>query len=67
MLLPNNVGVTRVEFYVNSALTCTDTTMPFTCAWSVPNTANKTYKLQSKAYDAAANTGASAIITVTGR
>ncbi len=63
----DNVGVTKVEFYVNSVLTCTDTAAPFTCAWSVPNSPGKTYTLQAKGYDAVSNIGASASVTVTSR
>jgi subtilisin family serine protease len=63
----DNVGVLRVEFYVNGALTCTDTAPAFTCAWAVPNNPNKVYQLQSRAYDAAGNVGTSSTVTVTSR
>ncbi|HKS08360.1 MAG TPA: PQQ-dependent sugar dehydrogenase [Pyrinomonadaceae bacterium] len=59
----DNVGVTRVEFLVNGALQCTDTTAPYSCNWRVPNAANKTYQLQSRAFDQAGNS-ASATATV---
>jgi hypothetical protein len=60
----DNVGVSSVKFYVNGTLKCTDTTAPYTCAWTVPNAPKKTYSLQSKAYDAAGNIGASALVSV---
>jgi hypothetical protein len=61
----DNVGVTKVEFYVGSTLKCTDTTSPYTCAWSVPKGAGVQYSLQAKAYDARGNVGTSTIVTVT--
>ena len=61
----DNVGVTKVEFYVGNTLKCTDTAPAYSCAWSVPNAPNKTYKLTAKAYDAANNIATSPIITVT--
>jgi subtilisin family serine protease len=61
----DNVGVTKVEFYVNNVLKCTDTIAPFTCAWSVPNGASQVFTLQAKGYDAAGNIGASASVSVT--
>ncbi|MDQ3908415.1 MAG: Ig-like domain-containing protein, partial [Acidobacteriota bacterium] len=63
----DNVGVTKVEFYVGGVLTCTDTTAPFTCAWPVPATPGKVYTLTAKGYDAAGNAGASASVTVTSK
>lgn len=60
----DNVGVTKVTFFVNSKLVCTDTVAPYTCAWTVPNAPKKTYTLQSKAYDAAGNIGMSSLVTV---
>jgi hypothetical protein len=58
-------GVTAVAFYVNGQLTCTDTTASYTCAWKVPASAGRTYKLQATATDAQGNVGASSLITVT--
>ncbi len=61
----DNVGVTRVAFYVNGNLKCTDGTSPYTCAWRVPTGSRRTYRLQANAYDAAGNVGVSSIVTVT--
>ena len=33
----DDVGVSRVEFFVNGSLRCTDTAAPFSCGWKVPN------------------------------
>ena len=62
----DNIGVTRVEFRINGALTCTDTATPFTCAWQVPNT-KTTFSLQASAFDAAGNTANSTTVTVTSK
>jgi hypothetical protein len=61
----DNVGVTRVEFFVGSTLTCTDTTSPYTCSWRVPKTVGASYSLQAKAYDARNNVGTSTTVVVT--
>ena len=57
----DNVGVTKVEFYVNNALVCTDTTAPYSCGWNVPKKVNTQFNLQAKAYDAKGNVGVSKI------
>ena len=62
----DNVGVTRVEFLVNGALQCTDTTAPYSCVWRVPGAMNKTHQLQARAFDAA-NNSATATIQVIAR
>ena len=62
----DNVGVTRVDFLVNGALQCSDTTAPYSCVWRVPGAANKTHQLQARAFDQAGNS-ATATIQVTAR
>lgn len=57
----DNVGVTRVEFLVNGALQCTDTTAPYTCNWRVPSAPNKNYTLQARAFDQAGNSATAAV------
>ena len=59
----DNVGVTRVEFLVNGALQCSDTTAPYSCNWRTPAAPNKTFQLQTRAFDLA-NNSASATVTV---
>jgi len=61
----DNIGVTRVEFLVNGVLRCSDTTAPYSCNWSVPNT-RTTHQLQARALDQAGNVG-TASIQVTSR
>jgi len=63
----DNVGVAKVQFYVDGSLTCTITTAPYNCAWKVPAGKNQTHQLQAKAYDAAGNAGASVIVAVTAK
>ena len=61
----DNVGVTRVEFRVNGALLCTDTSAPYSCNWRVPRTSNQTHQLQARAFDAAGNEGMATIQVTT--
>jgi hypothetical protein len=63
----DNVGVVKVEFYVNGTLRCTDTAAPYTCAWRVPAAAGKSYVLQAKAYDAAGNIAVSSSVMAVGQ
>ena len=59
----DDVRVSRVEFFVNGSLRCTDTTAPFSCGWKVPNS-GKTGVIDVRALDAAGN-GGQATVTVT--
>jgi arylsulfatase A-like enzyme len=63
----DNIGVARVELYVNNVRLCTDTTRPFSCYWKVPTAWGATYRLQSMAFDAAGNGGISTLVTVTAK
>lgn len=58
-------GVTRVEFYLDGALQSTDTSAPYSWSWNSVTSANGPHDLQSRAYDAAGNSGSSAIVSVT--
>jgi hypothetical protein len=61
----DNVGVTRVEIYIDSALKATLTSSPYTYSWNTAAVANGAHTIVSKAYDAAGNVGTSATATVT--
>ncbi|HEY8131344.1 MAG TPA: Ig-like domain-containing protein [Thermoanaerobaculia bacterium] len=61
----DNVGVTRVEFFLDGALQSTDTTSPYTWSWDTTTSPNGAHSLTSKAYDAAGNIGTSAAVNVT--
>jgi hypothetical protein len=61
----DDVGVLRVEFYVDGVLKCSDVTAPYSCAWSVPRSKGKRdHRLTARAFDAAANVGNSPTVTV---
>lgn len=62
----DNIGVTKVEFFVDGGLKCSDTTIPFSCTWKVPGKANTTYVLKAVAWDEALNSS-SHTIQVTAR
>lgn len=53
----DNVGVTRVLFYVNGQLLCTDTASPYACTWKVLGPRGSRMTLSATAYDAAGNSG----------
>ncbi len=61
----DNVGVTRVEFWVDGALKGSDPAAPYSYAWDTTTTANGSRAVVARAYDAAGNIGTSATITVT--
>jgi beta-lactamase superfamily II metal-dependent hydrolase len=61
----DNVGVTKVEFYLDGVLQSTATTSPYSWSWNTTASANGTHSLTSKAYDAAGNAGTSAAVSVT--
>ena len=61
----DNVGVTRVELYVDSVLTGTDTSSPYEFSWNTTTATNGGHALQTKAYDAATNVGSSTVVNVT--
>jgi hypothetical protein len=61
----DDVGVAKVEFYVDGALLATDTASPYTASWNTATATNAAHTLTSKAYDAAGNVGTSAAVSVT--
>ncbi len=61
----DNVGVVKVEIYIDSVLAATLTTSPYNFSWNTTTVANGTHTIFSKAYDAANNVGTSGTITVT--
>lgn len=60
----DNVGVTKVELYINGKLSASSTKAPFTISWSTRKLKPGAYALQTKAYDAAGNTALSQVVTV---
>jgi hypothetical protein len=63
----DDVGVTRVEFYVNGRLQCSAVAPNYACRWNVPAANGRSYGLQTKAYDAKGNVGTSSLVTVTAK
>ncbi|NWJ41769.1 MAG: M4 family metallopeptidase [Geothrix sp.] len=59
----DNVGVTKVEFYIDGALVGTSTTSPYSVTYNSANLANGTHSLVAKAYDAAGNVGSSSAVS----
>jgi len=61
----DNVGVVKVQLYVDGALYTSSTSAPFTTKWNTNGKVAKgAHTLQTKAYDAAGNVGASASVIV---
>jgi Zn-dependent metalloprotease len=61
----DNVGVSKVEFYVDGALKGTDTTSPYSLSFDSTTLANGSHSLVAKAYDAAGNVGTSTTVSFT--
>jgi len=61
----DNVGVTKVEFYVDNAMKASDSSSPFSYSWSTTTVANGTHTIGVKAYDAAGNTSGIKTVSVT--
>jgi subtilisin family serine protease len=61
----DNVGVTRVSFFVNGASVGSDTTAPYEFVWDTTRGGNGSHALTAKAYDAGGNVGSSTAVTVT--
>lgn len=61
----DNIGVTKVEFYVDNALKGTDTISPYSMNLDSLMLAEGSHILMGKAYDAAGNIGTSTSVTFT--
>ena len=61
----DNVGVSKVEFYIDGVLSGTDTASPYTFSFDSTALANGSHTLTTKAYDAAGNSAVSAGVTIT--
>lgn len=60
----DNVGVIRVELYVDGVLKKTANSAPFTNRWNTKTASAGAHVLQCRAYDAAGNVGFSPTVTV---
>lgn len=63
-LATDDKKISKVEFYVNNQLKCSDALISYSCRWSVPLTRGVSYQLHAKAYDASGNSALSGIVTV---
>ncbi|MBI3130150.1 MAG: M4 family metallopeptidase [Acidobacteria bacterium] len=61
----DNVGVTKVEFYVDGVLKGTDTTSPYSMTLDSTTLSNASHSLTAKAYDAAGNVATSTSVAFT--
>ncbi|HUP63990.1 MAG TPA: Ig-like domain-containing protein [Thermoanaerobaculia bacterium] len=61
----DDVGVAKVEFYLDGVLKATDTSSPYEWNWDTTTVADGSHALNSKAYDAAGNVGTSSVVNVT--
>ena len=59
----DNIGVTKVEFWVDGALKGTDTTQPYSITMDSRSLANGSHSLVAKAFDAAGNTASSTTVS----
>lgn len=60
----DNVGVSKVELYVNGVLYATDSASPYSFGWDSTAYRNGTYVLTAKGYDAANNVTTSAPLSL---
>src|SRR5690349_19435230 len=60
----DNVGMARVELYVDNVLQATSTTAPFDTKWNTKKAKAGAHSIQCKGYDKAGNVGRSQIYTV---
>jgi len=61
----DNIGVVKVEFYIDGSKVGEDTSSPYEYSWNTDSLQyNSTHIIQAKAYDVAGNVGESPVITV---
>ncbi len=61
----DNVGVSKVEFYIDGNLQATDTASPYSTTVNSTTLTNGSHSLTAKAYDAAGNVGTSSAVNFT--
>ncbi|MFC1717863.1 Ig-like domain-containing protein, partial [Candidatus Poribacteria bacterium] len=57
----DNMGVEKVEFYVDTVLLANDTTAPYSCSWDTTSATNGSHTIEARAYDVAGNMGVNQI------
>lgn len=58
----DNIGVTKVEFWIDGSLVATDSAAPFSHAYDSRQLANGAHSLTAKAFDAAGNSASSTAV-----
>lgn len=58
----DNIGISRVEFFIDGGLFCTDNAVPYQCSWYVPKKVGVNYSIRATAYDLAGNFSSDSII-----
>ena len=61
----DNVGVTRVDFFVDGVLLSSDTSSPYSASWNTTSATNAAHSLTARAVDAANNQTTSGAVSVT--
>jgi len=61
----DNVGVSRVDLWINGALALSDNAAPYQFSWDTTKLANGLATLRAVAYDTSGNAGLSSLVTVT--
>ena len=61
----DNVGVSKVEFYLGTVKLGEDTTSPYSYSWNTNTSCDGTRALTAKAFDVAGNTTTSSVVNVT--
>lgn len=61
----DNIGVTKIEFYVDGLLSGTVTSSPYSFYWNSGSVPNAIHTLKALAYDAAGNTGSYTVSVTT--
>lgn len=51
----DNIGVSKVEFYIDNSIISTDTSAPYSYSWNTTQYSNTIHSIKAKAYDAADN------------
>jgi hypothetical protein len=60
----DNIGVVKVELFVDGILQGVSTSAPFTTKWNTTRAIKGPHTLLCKAYDAAGNVGTSQLVSV---
>ncbi|MCH8821292.1 hypothetical protein IID23_02090 [Patescibacteria group bacterium] len=60
----DNVGITKVEFYLDNSLKSTDGSAPYSFRWNTKQVSDGTHSLSAKVFDSVGNVGISTVVSV---